>query len=490
MSGVRLEVRRYITTFAPFKPSNEGNKYVMKLPITNLLAGVLLSGSCLAQADLKPTLVYPGDYFPTGNHTFDVLVQNVGNATVPWNGFKIGWQVNNGTISEVLPATPTYGLGANSPVTRSTGNFSASFPSPGTYKLKVWTRTLTVTDANHANDTFVKTVEVLPYVPPKNVLMEVFKHQACCPCIEAACYEDSVVSQKANYAIANIYTVKSDVLYNAEGRVPDSVWAFGHPAILFDRFIFPHRTSVQRPVSTVNNIDVVNDMHERERYFSPLRVSFHASSFNTTTRELKVKLKARVYDTLSGDLRFNLYLTEDSIVAWQGCATPDPNNYIHRHVVRKMCGGGWGQSGSLPATLYPGQDYLYEFVYTVPTAYKTNRIELIGLVQQYHNDLGKRFVLNSEKIGFNQSLTLSAGKPVAADDISVYPNPVTDQVFITNSNGKTLTINLLTIDGKELRRTTVTTKSTLDMSNLPTGSYLLRIADEQSVIKTTTLIKQ
>lgn len=463
----------------------------MRLSVTSLVALLLCNFSGFAQADLKPTLVYPGDYFPAGNHVFDVMLQNIGTAVVPMNGYKIGWQVNNGPITEATPATPTYGIAPNTPVVRSTGNFSASFPSPGIYKLKVWTRTLTVNDINPANDTFVKTVEVLPYVPVKNVLMEVFKHQACCPCIGAACYEDSVVSKKATYAIANIYTVKTDVLYNAEGRVPDSIWAFGHPAILFDRYIFPHATKIERPVTSINNQDVVRDMHERERYYSPLEVSFHASSFNTSTRELKVKLKARVYDTISGDLRFNLYLTEDSIKAWQGCATPDPYDYYHRHVVRKMCGGGWGQSGSLPATLYPGQDYLHEFIYTVPATYNVNKMELIGLVQQYNTDLSKRVIINSKKIGFNQSLTLAVNTLAVNDEVSIYPNPVKDKLFVTHTAAKALSVVLCSIDGREVLRENLNSKtSVLDMSNLPAGTYFVRVADEQAVIKTSVVIKR
>jgi len=464
----------------------------MRLSITSFAFAMLLSFLAAAQPDLTPTLVYPGDYFPTGSHRFDLLMKNIGTTVVPMNGYKIGWQVDNGPINEAFPTAPTYGIAPNYPRVRVQGNFMATFAIPGTYKLKVWTRLLNLTDANPANDTFVKMVKVLPYVPVKNVLMEVFKHQACCPCIDAACYEDSVVSLKPNYAIANIYTPATDVISNADGRTVDAVWMFGHPAILFDRFTFPHAYNIERPVTSFNGGDIVDDINERDRYYVPLKVSFNSSTYNNTTGELKVKLKAKAYDAMSGDMRFNLYLTEDSVMAWQGCATPNPNNYYHRHVLRQMCGGPWGQTGSMPSMLTAGQDVFYEFTYNIPASYNKNKLELIGLVQLYNPDSSKRTIVNSDKISFNNSLTLSAGSITnIQDNIQIYPNPVTDQLTIDNNTKAELQVILTDIAGRQvLAKSVARGKSAINISKLPQGSYQLQINDGNRTIKTQTVIKQ
>jgi len=464
----------------------------MNRSITFLFAGLLFGGSALAQPDLKPSLVYPGDYFPIGSHSFDVLMQNVGSTTVPLNGYKICWQVNNGIVNEALPISPTYGIAPNMPQVRVYGNFMASFPAAGIYKLKVWTRTVSLTDANNSNDTVVKTVKVLPYVPVKNVLMEVFKHQACCPCVEAACYEDSVVSKKSNYAMANIYTPTTDVLYNAEGSTVDSAWNFGHPAILFDRFTFPHASSIQRPVTSFNNSDIVRDMNERDRYFVPLEVSFQSATFNMSTRELKIKVRAKAYDTLQGDMRFNLYLTEDSVKAWQACATPNPNDYYHHHVVRKMCGGPWGLSGSLPNVIYPLQEFTHQFSYIIPTSYNINRMDLIGLVQQYNTDKNKRIILNSNKIDLKSSLTLSTGSVnLSEGEIVVYPNPATNTLFIDSKTGGKLSIVIYEATGKEVMRMNMDTREkAINISKLSSGTYLLMISDGSQIVKRASFIRQ
>jgi len=463
----------------------------MKLSIT-LFAAMACHIISFAQADLTPTLVYPGDYFPVGSHKFDLLMKNNGPTVVPMNGYKIGWQLNNGPITEALPVAPTYGIASSIPPVRVRGNFVVTFSAAGTYQLKVWTRTLTLTDANHANDTLVKTIKVLPYVPNKNVLMEVFKHQACCPCLDAAAYEDSVVSLKANYAIANIYTPPTDVISNPDGKIVDDVWQFAHPAILFDRFTFPHTSDIERPVTSFNNTDLVDDMGERDRYYTPIQVSFHAATFNAGTRLLKVKLKAKAYDALSGDMRFNLYLTEDSVQAWQGCATPNANNYYHRHVLRHMFGGPWGQAGSIPAALTANQEVYYEFSYTLPANYNLGRLEMIGLVQRYDADSSKRVILNSEKMSFGNALTLGVAEATANNsDILVYPNPVTDKLTISNNSSKVQTAILNDVAGKRIfSRMLNPGNHTIDMSMLPPGNYELTIKSGNDHVKTMKLIKK
>lgn len=460
----------------------------MRLSTTLLLAFICNLGAN-AQADLTPTLVFPGSYFPVGTHTFDVMMKNVGTTTVPMNGYKICWQLNNGPVTESLAATPTYGIASNMQIVRITGNFSVSFPSPATYKLKVWTKTLSVTDGNHANDTFVKTVKVLPYVPPKNVLMEVFKHQACCPCIGAAEYEDSVVSSKANYAVVNIYTPPTDDIYNAEGSAVNAVFNLAHPAFFFDRYKFVYANSLDRNIYLMNGSDYLEDMNERDRYFEPVEVSFFSSSYDATARLLKVKLKARFYDTVTGDLRFNLYVTEDSVQAWQGCAVPDPYQYYHKHVLRKMCGGSWGQQGSIPATVLPGQDKFYEFTYTIPATYKLNHLDVIGLVQRYDADSTQRTILNSVKASFNNVLTLgSDGITNRNIELRVFPNPVGDFVFVELPNDtKETEVHVVSADGKIVvaRRIMNGAKNKVDVSFLPPGIYsLVVVLDDETCTRT------
>ncbi|HTN47094.1 MAG TPA: Omp28-related outer membrane protein [Flavipsychrobacter sp.] len=431
----------------------------------------------LAQ-DATPTLVFPAKHLPVGNHVFDVMVKNIGSANVGWNGFKIGWKVDNGPVNEMSPTIPTYAIAPNNEV-RVAGNFTANFPTTGTHTLKVWTRLTTGTDANKTNDTIVQQVKILPYVPKKNVVFEVFKHQACCPCIDAAAYEDTAVTPFSKYSVANIYTATTDVLYNAEGDTLNDLFQLAHPTVFFDRYVFPYNTLLENNFFTMNGEYQLRNMKERDRYYEPLEVSVYSASFNTATRLLKVKLKAKVYDTIADNYRFNLYLTEDSVKAYQGCHTPNANDYYHMHVVRKMLGGSWGQSSSLPATLYPNQDYFYEFTYTVPANYNINKMDMIGMVQRYSTDKLNSRIINSANIHFTNALLLStddlASNPFG---FSIYPNPATDKIAVTGELLKNQPADIVISDfnGKIVKYLAVNDlKDAIDIADLSAASYVLTI---------------
>ena len=452
----------------------------MKITLTFLIATLLWSGSVFGQADLKPLLIFPVDYLPTGTHTFDVMVQNIGSTTVPVGGHKIGWQINNGPVTEATPTAPLYPLAANmAQGARVRGNFSILLSTPGTYKLKVWTRTTILPDANLVNDTLVKTVKVLPYTPVKNVLMEVFKHQACCPCLPAAHYEDTVIAPLPNYAIANIYTPVTDVLlYNADGSTVNALYNLAHPAVFFDRYKFPYAYDLDRGFYTMGTDYQLEDMWEREKYYSPVEVSFTSASFNALSRELKVKIKATFYDTVSGDYRFNLYVTEDSVKAWQGCALPDPYDYYHMRVLRHMAGGPWGDAASLGNIQYPGDVRFYEMTYTVPAGYQTSQMNLIGMVQHYDADQNNRSMLNSAQMRLANALTLPV-KDLAEtlEDIRLYPNPVHDKFTIDLGNvSKDTRAELTDVHGKLVKSIVIRqTETSVDVSQLPAGVYNVTI---------------
>lgn len=449
----------------------------MKLKYSFLIVVMLTSFISHAQ-DLTPTMVFPVDYLPIGTHKFDLMVKNVGSGIIPYNGFKIGWAVDNGMINEQSPAIPTYGIVAGG-MERTAGNFTATFSTVGLHTLKVWTRTTSVTDANTANDTIIKIVKVLPYVPAKNVILEVFKHQACCPCIDAAEYEDTAVNPYGKYAVANIYTGPSDPLYNAEGDTLNDLYQLAHPNVFFDRFLFPYKIDLENNFFVQNNIYQLRNMKERDRYYEPLEVFVAQAMFDSSSRLLKVKLKAKVYDTISKNYRFNLYVTEDSIKGYQGCYTP-PNDYYHSHVVRKMAGGTWGSINSLPAIMYPAVDYFYEFTYTIPVNYKLQHLTLIPLVQQFDNDKMNSRIINSSKINFNNAIALTPNFVASVDPqkIQFYPNPATDKLIIEmkGSLEKPIYAEVIDAAGKVVKQFTVKEqKQEVNISDLPPSTYTLKM---------------
>jgi len=99
-------------------------------------------------------------------------------------------------------------------------------------------------------------------------------------------------------------------------------------------------------------------------------------------------------------------------------------------------------------------------------------------------------VTGSDRQGFGISMVYHNG-PLAgirdniADNFKVYPNPASDFITISNSEANDFTIQIMDITGKIVKVENVNIASTtLDVSNLNKGVYLLKIIqDSQSLVQ-------
>ena len=173
----------------------------MKLKCYLLLLALPFVSPVWAQCDFTVAALTPLDYQVPGTKKFAVSIRNAG--TTGLGKVDIYWQQDNGAVNSVskVPIQIKFS-GINGLVEDPA--FNVSFPSAGTYKLKVWIKMIAPLDVNPANDTLTATIRVFPSLPKKNVLLEVFKHQLCGPCYEAALFNDTVVSKNANYSIASL----------------------------------------------------------------------------------------------------------------------------------------------------------------------------------------------------------------------------------------------------------------------------------------------
>ena len=80
-------------------------------------------------------------------------------------------------------------------------------------------------------------------------------------------------------------------------------------------------------------------------------------------------------------------------------------------------------------------------------------------------------------------LTKNNIKAIQYNDIEIFPNPASNQLFINNSDVLLQDIFIYNIMGKEIRRYSVsTTRIILDISNLQPGMYFLKILTEQGIL--------
>ncbi|HAK76122.1 MAG TPA: hypothetical protein DCM71_04255 [Runella sp.] len=87
-------------------------------------------------------------------------------------------------------------------------------------------------------------------------------------------------------------------------------------------------------------------------------------------------------------------------------------------------------------------------------------------------------VITATNVGRNQTETL------------VYPNPVSDVVYITPPNGTLAMYQLLTVAGKVVSSSIVEQQSPISLTGLETGTYLLKIHQSDEKVVTIKLFKQ
>lgn len=184
----------------------------------------------------------------------------------------------------------------------------------------------------------------------------------------------------------------------------------GYPSGLVDRKLFSGRTKVG-----VDRGQWATLAPQRANLPVQVDVQVTRALFNPETRKLVISLKANFVSAVSGEVRFNAYVVEDS-VSGTGSGYDQVNayntqsghpmagkgnpikGYHHRFVVRQMMGGAWGTGGEIPNNPAASSSYSHTYELTVPATWNEKKITVVGLAQMYNTDANKREVLNCVQV--------------------------------------------------------------------------------------------
>ncbi len=188
-------------------------------------------------------------------------------------------------------------------------------------------------------------------------------------------------------------------------------------------------------------------------------------NFNKKTRQLMVKVFAKMLKTVNDSLRFNVLITEDSVSGtgdgWDQtnylshCKGYETNpfykkpkvivGYQHMKVARAFLGGAWGINGSFKKPAKKDNIYSQDFNIHIPNNWKIKHINIIGIVQIHSN--GSKEILNCNYATKDKSsISLYSnedGKGVG------YVNKSFDRKFVLqNLSSKTKTFDFRTTKSK------------------------------------------
>ena len=270
----------------------------------------------------------------------------------------------------------------------------------------------------------------------KVVIVEKFTRTGCGNCPHGALQVQTLIDDYPGQVFGVYIHVAGDPMSFNNG-INTEFGAFGTPTYMVDRVLFNGQSSEIVSTSNVQNFGI-----EQLAAPAPLGMNITAD-YNANTREISGTLTANFTDAISGDMRFLLYVTEETVVG--GSAYNQANyynpvagspleglgnpivGYEHKHVLRDLPLGHLGLEGSVPASVNAGESITQSFSFTLPPEIDETEVRLIGSVANYGANAGERALLNSGILDFSDMTLVSILNPDRlTEQLNISPNPATE----------------------------------------------------------------
>ena len=161
------------------------------------------------------------------------------------------------------------------------------------------------------------------------------------------------------------------------------------------------------PTATVDRAGVPGDYTTwagkvNSRINVPATVSIEIQGiFNPTTGQLVVRTDMTSLENSTGQYKYNIVLTEDSLIynqANNGVCVTGGANWVHYWVVRAMMNGAPGEELNTGSTWNMGETISKTISYNVPLTYNQNRCSIVAFVYKQNSPLYLAQVQQAEKI--------------------------------------------------------------------------------------------
>ena len=407
---------------------NDGTGYLFGFGIDNFSVFVP------ASADIQLTSVTPiaGSASSYGtvasNVTFSGSIFNHSGNTV--TSFDGSYTVDGGA-----PVNQTFTVNI---APFASGNFSFTTPysiaAVGDHPVAIQ---VNITgDANPADNNATTSIGGAAFIPSHILTIEEGTGTWCGWCPRGAVYMDSMKAASPT-TTALIAVHNNDPMTVAAYDAGVGGFITGFPSILADR----------KAVYDPSNIFTAYNDHIGDFAFANLTAT---QTYNSTTHVSSVDVSAHFAVNSTSDLRLTCVYIEDGVhgtttsydqhnyysyqtnnlplsgAGHNWTAETDPvlaANMYFDHVARTILGGFTGQSGSLPGTIVGGNTYTHNFTFSVPTTSTVGNMSVIVLL--INATTGE--ILNATT---PKNLTGINDLQSQIDQLSIYPNPATDELNI------------------------------------------------------------
>jgi hypothetical protein len=312
---------------------------------------------------------------------------------------------------------------------------------------------------------------------PRNVWIDDVTSTNCghCPCMDSILMQHVLV-QHPKTSIIQIHGPLSNYETPSLTHIVDSLNFQMPGTILINR-----QNLYATQEETVDSVNFVYNTSPE----APVKLEILTKSFNSSTRELSVSIRATsLVSNPDGLFRINLMVTEGNLIGWQQHfpECPGGDNYNHQNVLRAIAAGFTGD------TLITGpwatqQSVTWNKSLTLDTAWIPLNCTFLVYVDKKMGPLHKSPIQQSIHQNVEAPLGVIPGTDRPAGIVSVFPNPVHGiaNVHILIKEPGLTTISLQTINGKKVRERLFPAigpgsyNLEFDTAELPAGIYILTV---------------
>ena len=203
-------------------------------------------------------------------------------------------------------------------------------------------------------------------IPNKKVLVEDYTGHTCGYCPDAGIYLNDTLKEIYQHCIV-VVSVHAGFF---AGTCPTAI-SCPHPSppLPSDAFTTDFNTSVGsawntffaitgNPKGMIDRIDYPNSTHSKtypawapaiaSQLELPAKAKLKISNtYNSTNRNLSVSVESEFTESISGEYKLQVVITEDSLYDWQQWYFHTPQyvpDYLHRHVLRDGLNTTWGET--------------------------------------------------------------------------------------------------------------------------------------------------
>jgi Outer membrane protein Omp28/Secretion system C-terminal sorting domain len=244
--------------------------------------------------------------------------------------------------------------------------------------------------------------------------------------------------------------------------------------------------------------------------------------WNAGTRELQVSAMATFQQTVTGNYKMAIVLTEDGVTgtttdyaqanAYAGGANGDMGGYetlpspvpasqmVYDHVARAITPSFNGLNNAFTGAQNAGNATAYNTTFTLPAEWDENNVHIIAMVIAPDGTIDNAesvSIAQGVQNGYIAGLILGQNEIVESTfekQIQLYPNPATDNSFINLNLTNNEKVTVMSADGrivadKSYGELNGSMRLPINLSGLSNGIYLVKVMIGDQ-LTTMTLVKE